>query len=268
MTATRRGRGCFTRPMGDTRTGTPNPGRRAADALAFVALCAALIAAAIAIPSAGASRAKVIGHTKHTPGATCPKRCKVVGRVTAFMTVADGKKQPFRVPQDGKLVAWAVDLGKPTNTKQDPQRDTLGDLFGNKQFGKQPTGRIAVLKHKKKRKYKLLRESPTQELGRVLGRKQLFTLNKPLTVREGNIVAFTSPTWTPNFHQRHLDAKDDKWRASRRKDNCAPKSGDPEDVRRFARASHAQQKVGTVHNYECHYTHARVLYWAYLAPSK
>ncbi|MFL5892212.1 MAG: hypothetical protein ACJ75I_05660 [Solirubrobacterales bacterium] len=256
--------------MGETRTTTiRGTRRRTTYVLAFAALCAALVLVAVAIPSADASRAKVIGNTKHTPGPACPKGCKVIGRVTGFMTVADGKKRPYRAREDGKIVAWSVDLGKPSNTKKNPQRNNLGALFGNEQFGKQPTARIAVLKHKKKRSYKLLRQSPVMELGGVLGQKETFTLAKPLTVREGNIVAITSPTWTPNFHQRHLNASDNKWRASRRKDNCSPPDKPTEEqVRRFVRKSHAHQKVGTVHNYECLYSHARLLYWAYYVPTK
>lgn len=253
----------FTNSMGETRTITPSPRRRAAWVLAFAALCAALVAA-IGISSAGASKAKVIGHTKHTPGPTCPKRCKAIGRVTAFMTVADGRKQPFRVERDGKLVAWSVDLGKPDKV----QRNSFGTLFENKALGQQPTGRIAVIKHKSGRSYKLLRQSPVMKLGNTLGRKQIFTLNKPLTVRKGDIVAFTSPTWTPNFHQRHLKAEDNKWRASRRKNNCVPEDSTDTAIRRFARKSHAHQNVGKVRDYECLYSHARLLYWAYFVPNQ
>jgi hypothetical protein len=259
--------------MGETMTTTRSASHRGAYALAFAALCAVLVAAT-AISSAGASTAKVIGHTKHTPGATCPnakhpKKCNVIGRVTGFMTVADGKQHPFRVEQDGKLVAWAVDLGRPTDKHGLNERTYFGTLFENKQFGSQPTGRIAVLKHKNGVSYKLLRQSPVVGLGNVLGRKQIFTLNKPLPVRKGSIVAFTSPTWTPNFTDIHLTNQDNKWRGSRKKDNCGPK--DPtsdKSKRRFARNSHAHQKVGSIHTYECRYSGGRLLYWAYFVPKK
>jgi len=254
--------------MGDTKKTTTHLTRRLGIALAFTALCAALVAV-IGIPSAGAINAKVIGHTKHTPKPACPNkkhpnRCKAIGRVTGFMTVADGEKHPFRVQRDGKLVAWAVDVSKPVKS----QRNTFAAFFENKQFGKQPTGRIAVLKHKDKLSYKLLRQSPTMGLGSVLGRKQIFTLDKPLSVRKGDIVAFTSPTWTPNFASRRLSAKDEKWRASRTKDNCGPKKNTQRAKMRFARNSHPQQKVDSVHDYECLYVHGRILYWAYFVPKK
>jgi hypothetical protein len=258
--------------MGETRTITLGARRRAVTLLSFAALCVVLVAA-IGIPSAGASRAKVIGQTKHTPKASCPNvkaptKCNVIGRVTGFMTRADGKKQPFRVKQDGKLVAWAVDLGKPTNKHKLGELKFFGALFQNKQYGNQPTGRIAVLKHRKKLRYKLRRQSPTVELGSAMGRKEIFTLNKPLTVRKGDLVAFSSPTWTPNFTNVGVSASGNKWRASRKKDNCEPKGTTDKAKRRFARNSHAHQKVGSTHNYECLYSGGRIVYWAYLAPNK
>jgi hypothetical protein len=253
--------------MAETK-GKTNPIRRLGYALAFAALCGTMVAV-IGLGSAGAINAKVMGRTKQTPKAACPNkthpnRCKVIGRVTGFMTVADGDKHPFRVQRDGKLVAWAVDLGKPR--KDD--RNSFGTLFENKDFGKQPTGRIAVLKHKDKLSYKLRHQSPTMGLGGVLGRKQIFTLDKPLSVRKGDIVAFTSSTWTSNFASRHLSVKDDQWRASRTKDNCAPANASDRARMRFARKSHPQQDVGSEHDYECLYTHGRILYWAYFVPNK
>lgn len=259
--------------MGETRTSTRNARRRAACALGFAALCAALVAA-IAIPSAGASKAKVIGHTKHTPGPACPNlkntdKCQVIGRVTGFMTRADGRKHPFRVPSDGHIVAWAVDLGRPTDKHNANERTYFGTLFMNKQLGKQITGRVAVLKHKKGRSYKLKHQSPIIGLDKSLGRKTIFTLNKPMGVRKGDIVAFTSPTWTPNFAYQGLSSKDNKWRGSRKKDNCAPPNNPTEkQKRRFARHSHAHQKVGSTRTYECLYTGGRLLYWAYFVPNK
>jgi hypothetical protein len=262
----------FTNSMGETRTTTATPRRRTAYVLAFAALCAALVAA-IAIPSAGARDVKVLGKTKHTPRPACPNldhpsRCKAIGRVTGFMTVADGRKHPFRVKEDGKLVAWALDVSKPANTKKNPQRNSFGGLFKNKEFGEKPTARIAVIKHKGGVSYKLLRQSPTVALGGVLGQKEVFTLKKPLTVRKGNIVAFTSPTWTPNFAQRHLEPSENKWRASRRKNNCGPKDNSDEAKVRFARKSHAHQNKGSERDYECLYTHGRIIYWAYVVPNK
>ena len=68
--------------------------------------------------------------------------------------------------------------------------------------------------------YKLLRQSPVVNLSGDLGRKLIFTLDKPLRIRKGEVVALTVPTWASNFAghiSRHKD-----WRASRSRRNCAP----------------------------------------------
>ena len=57
--------------MTGTIESTTGPRRRARRALAFAALCAALIGV-IAVSSAGARDAKVLGKTKRTPSPDCP----------------------------------------------------------------------------------------------------------------------------------------------------------------------------------------------------
>ena len=57
-----------------------------------------------------------------------------------------------------------------------------------------------------------------------------------------------------------MSASQNQWRASRKKDNCAPKKNTDASKRRFARNSHAHQKVGTTRSYDCNYTGGRLLY--------
>jgi hypothetical protein len=248
--------------MTGTISSTTGPRRRVRQAMAFAALCAALVGV-LAVSSAGARDAKVLGKTKHTPSPDCPKDtarhpCEGVGSVTGFPLVAGGKKRPMNVPEKGKLVAWAIDLSRPNKS----QRDFFGDLFQSEGQGKKPTARIAVIKHQRRHDYKLLRQSPVVNLSGALGRRQLFTLDKPLRIRKGQIVALTVPTWASNFAS-HINRRNNKWRASRSRRNCAPRSSDESDVRRFARQSKPQQKVGSVRGYGCDYNSARLLYWAY-----
>ena len=114
------------------------------------------------------------------------------------------------------------------------------------------------------KKYKLLRQSPTVKLGGALGRKEIFTLDKPLRIRKGQVVALTFPTWASNFALNIEPAQDNQWRASRKK-KCGPEQH--EQDQRFAKKSKPQQKVGSVRHYSCDYTAARLLYWAYYVPS-
>jgi hypothetical protein len=237
--------------------------------LCFAALCAALLGVAV-VSTAGAKSAQVLGHTKHSPPPACqPKKprntCEAVGRVTGFPLVADGKKRPFNVHKSGHLVAWAIDVAKPTK----PESNTLGGLFKSDQFGKAPTARLSIIKQQKHkhRSYRLVRQSPVVNLSRTLGGKELFTLNKPLKVRKGQIVALTYPTWAPNFAFNGISTHDNKWRGSRsKKEGCAPKSSDSKVVARWIRRTKPQTKVGSKRAYGCDYTGARLLYWAYFVP--
>jgi hypothetical protein len=251
--------------MTGTNPSTTGPRRRARPLLVFGALCAMLIAV-VAVSSAGAKPAKVLGKTKHTPKPSCPDRhkpngCQGVGRVTGFPLVADGVKRPFRVQKNGKLVAFAIDLSRPTKD----QRTFFGTIFKGNKFGKAPSARVAVLRQnpKHRRQYKLLRQSATVNLSDALGRKVVFTLDKPLRIRKGQTVALSYPSWASNFAHNNLNAHDNQWRASRSKKKCAPPSGDAAAVKHWARNSKAQQKVGSTRTYGCDYTGGRLLYWAY-----
>jgi hypothetical protein len=250
-------------PMTGTSQSTPGPRRRARPLLVFAALCAALIAV-VAVSSAGAKSAKVLGKTKHTPSPSCPKACQGVGRVTGFPLVADGVKRPFRAKKNGKIVAWAVDLAKPSKN----QRNFFGTIFKGSKFGKAPSARLAVIKQNKhhRHKYKLLRQSPTVNLSGALGQKELVTLDKPLRLRKGQTVALSYPSWAANFAHTGLSSNDNQWRASRSKKKCAPTSSNPDAVKHWARNSRSQQKVGSTRNYGCDYTGGRLLYWAYYVP--
>ncbi len=248
--------------MTGTIESTPGRRRRARQAIGFAAACMAVLGV-IAVSSAGARDAQVLGKTKRTPSPDCPADtmrdpCEGVGSVTGFPLLAGGEKRPMYVRETGKLVAWAIDLSKPKKS----QREFFGDLFQSDRFGRKPTARIAVIKHGKRRRYKLVRQSPVVSLSGALGRKQVFTLDKPLRVRKGQVVALTVPTWASNFAS-HISERKNKWRASRSRRNCAPRSSDEADVRRFARNSRPQQKLGSVRGYGCDYTSARLLYWAY-----
>jgi len=249
--------------MGDTKTTTTDLKRRLGYGLAFAALCAALVAV-ISIPSADAINAKVMGRTKQTPKPSCPSKgkngpCSAIGSVTGYMTKADGKKHPFHVFKEGAIVAWAIDLSKPDKT----ERNVFATLFENETFGPHPSARISVLKAKAHHKYKLVKQSPALDLKRFLGRKQIFTLNKPLRVRKGQVVALTTPTWASDFAVP-LSAQGNQWRASRKKGRCNTDKQHRENIT----ASRPQQKVGSIRRYDCLYTGARLLYWAYFVPKK
>jgi hypothetical protein len=242
-------------------TGTTHTsrGRPRTSHFLFAAACAAVIAIAL-VASAGAKSAKVLGKTRNTPPPACPKACQGVGRVTGFPLRADGVRRPFNIHHGGRIVAFALDLSKPTKN----QRNFFGTIFKSPKFGKDPSARLAVIKRKgRHHDYKLLRQSPAVNLSRALGRKEVFTLDKPLRVRKGQIVALSYPSWASNFAFKGLSARRNEWRASRSRHKCAPKSGSTSDVKRWARRSGPQQKIRSVRTYGCDYKRGRLLYWAY-----
>ena len=250
-----------------TETTHSTHGRRGRILLAFAALCAALVTVA-AVSIAGATTAKVLGRTKNTPPPACPNKsntsqCRVVGRVTGFPLMADGVKRPLNVHKNGHIVAWSIDLSRPTKDES----DSLGTLFRNDRFGKKPTARISIIKKKQTgRDYKLVRQSPTINLKGALGQKEIFTLDQPLKVRKGQIVAISYPTWAPNFAFAGLNTNANQWRSSRTRGSCSPRNNSSRAIKRWVHTSKAQQKAGSTRTYGCDYTGARLLYWAYFVP--
>jgi hypothetical protein len=249
--------------MGETKTTHTGLRRRLGYALAFTALCAGLVAM-VGLQSADAITAKVMGRTKQTPKPSCLAKdqndaCSAIGSVTGYMTKADGKKHPFHVFKNGSIVAWAIDLSRPDKS----ERNVFATLFESEAFGKHASARISILKAKSHHRYKLVKESPAIDLQRFLGRKQIFTLNKPLRVRKGQVVALTVPTWTSNFALPVSD-QENQWRSSRKKGRCNVDKDHPDNIK----SSRPQQKVGSQRRYDCVYSGGRLLYWAYFVPKK
>ena len=213
-------------------------------------LCALIAAVGVA----SATPAKTLGKTSRTPEPSCPKTpCEAVGSVTGFQMIADGTRAPFKAREDGFIVGWAVDLSNPNKS----QTDFFADFYESNQFGTTPTARIAVLKRKEERDYKLKSQSPVVTLGSVLGTKQTFTLTDPLKIRKGEFLALTIPTWAPSFAVNQAGPTN-VWRSSRADGKCSGtaniKDGKP------------QQKVGSERSYGCDYKTARLLYWGFYTP--
>jgi hypothetical protein len=240
--------------------------------LAFAALCACLLAAAAVLASlaqgAGNKKPKVLGKTEHTPRALCPQQpaesqnpatikrpCFVIGSVTGFELKADGRRHVMRAPSDGTIVSWAVQLAKPNKL----ERNAFGaqDFFGTKRFGKEATGRIGILAARKKGTYKLVRQSPAVKLNQSLGELHYITLDKPLKIKKGELVALTTQTWIPVLTTAQY-APQSTWRASRSAKKCNGKEN--------AINAKPQTKVGSIRAYGCIFT-ARLVYWAYYVPS-
>jgi hypothetical protein len=250
-------------------------------ALAFAAPCAALIAAAAALtPLADAdnTRPRTLGDAKgHTPRPLCPQQpserqnptsitrpCFVTGSITGFQLKANGEHHVTRAPSGGKIVAWAIWLGHPNKL----ERNAFGarSFFGTKRFGKEATARIGVITSKKHGTYKLLRQTPAMKLDQAFGEFHYITLDAPLKIKKGQIVALTTQTWIPALVSEPF-AKQSSWRSSAGRKKCI-KPGQPPDLRRRrAIDARPQTKIGSTRSYGCIYTD-RLLYWAYYVPGR
>lgn len=240
--------------------------------IAALAVLGALVALAMAIPSADGAEsrpAKLLGKTGKNPAPSCkhpPADCFAIGRVTGFMTKINGKKRPMVAPRNGKIVAWAIRLGrKPSKKEPQPvsQWEFFANLWGSERFGKGPTARISILRRikrgKDKGKMKLVRQSPVVKLNNLFRQQTFITLERPLRIRKGEIVALTTDTWLVNLVSsaaRPNRAGDSSWRASRTQCTAAG-----------ARNSKAHRKVGTTRRYGCQFSD-RLLYWASFVPNR
>jgi hypothetical protein len=226
---------------------------RTAAAVGFaVLLLCLLVGFAVHAGSADAKNATKLGATKKTPAPACPKSCAVAATETAFQTVADGKGSPFKVPSDGRIVAWSVNLGAPV----DADLNFFNGLFPDNKYKGHPAARLSILKPKGQGKYKLTKQSPSITLDSRLGTDPIIALGKPLKVKKGQRVAITIPTWAP-FFQQGLPSGDNQWIASREPGKCS--NGEAKNAK-------PQQKIGSTRNYGCRFNGERLLYWAFFVP--
>lgn len=255
---------CFDQivPMPVPRQTAGRPAQRRAAVIAgALTLLLALLGVALATDEADGRRAKVLGNTKRTPKPACPNNCSATAHVTGYQLRADGKRGLFKVKRTGHLVAWSVKLGgKPSKSDLDSFRSNAG----HERLGRGPVARISVLKKVKKgrARFRLAKQTPTVRLGNSYGESPIITLDKPLKVRRGRVIALTVPTWLPNFAT--AGTRGDLWRASRNRRRCNVETLDDPNFRR----SSPQMKRGSTRTYGCKYRGARLLYWGYVVPRR
>jgi hypothetical protein len=244
-----------------------NTGSRRAWALILLACLFATLVAILAPGAANSAplRVLVLGETPETPKPSCPGKyvngkpvapfCLVEGHVTGFQSMAGEIAEPYEAPFDGKVVAWSITLSRPSARKTDTRIDEISAF--NKLLGEPAEARIGVLRPVPKTnppEYKLVRQGPAQILNPYFGTTPIFTLDRPLVVLKGQIVALTVPTWAPMFAAEA--SAEDKWRGSRQRKHCT----EEEDIKK----GRPQQGIGSTRKYGCSYTGARLLYTATL----
>jgi len=214
-------------------------------------ICAAAGAAlvlSLLVPAVSAARVTELGGTDlGTP--SCPSNpCLAVTRTTGFQLLLSGRRNPFVAPRTGRIVAFTLRLGKPTQKQID---------FFNQQSGGKASARIAVLRQIRSNRpgvvlYRLQAQSDPFLLEKYFGMTVQFPLYTSLLVRRGYVVALSIQTWAPALGVNGLD-NTSSWRASRVK----PCSDNPE-------RQPPQITAGSTRQYFCTYRPARLTYSATL----
>lgn len=200
-----------------------------------------LVLGLVAASPAGA-RVIELGAPEGAPAPSCPADpCQAVSRTTGYQAGAGETDNPFRAPADGRIVAWSMTLGDPSQSQRDFFEDRLG--------GEASAG-ITVLRSGPKLTGRVLAQSPIRRLTPFFGTTVQFPLVQSLRVREGHVVALTVPTWAPALALGL--ARDNSWRASRR---SQPRSRCMDTSRQSA-----QRRVGGLTRFVCRYPTARLTY--------
>jgi hypothetical protein len=197
---------------------------------------------------AGPARAEVreVGGSDEALGAepSCPYHCVAVARVTGFPVQTGSVKNPMRINEPGRVVAFSLKLGKPTQDQ---------NTFFAGQFSAGSRVRLSVLRPLPGKRYRLLDQSAVVEVNTLFGSNPTFPLEKPLVVEKRNVVALTVITWVPAF-ATELDSTN-SWRSTR-PGNCDSSA-----------EQGAQQKLRSVRTFACFQRTSRPLYSATFIPA-
>ena len=205
-------------------------------------LVAALSAAALAFSTSTPASAKIVevGRTDVAPA--CPATpCLALSRTTGYQVKVADERNAFVVPEDGKIVAWSIALGKPT-------AEQIG--FFDKNFGGTASARLTVLRAGNTLYSRTVTQTPVQKLQPYLGQVVQFPLGRALNVKKGYVIALTVPTWAPALTPLLTDHS--SWRASRPGGKCSD-----------LESQTAQMSLNLVAQYRCLYK-ARLTYSATL----
>src|SRR3954462_9283674 len=139
----------------------------------FIGL-AALVAALVTAAPASAKIVEV-GRTDAAPA--CPASpCLAVSRTTGYQIKVADERGSVAVPEDGKIVAWTIALGKPTTEQV---------AFFDKGLGGPASARITVLRPGKTLFSRVVSQSPIQPLSTFFGQTVQFPLGRALNVKKG-----------------------------------------------------------------------------------
>ena len=222
----------------------------------FLLLTCALAAGSAVLTPAASARIVELGSVADAASLNCPgtteSPCVAAVRMTGYQgRSSGGPKNPYYIRRDGLLMAFTVQLAKPTAEEV---------KFFNDNFGTPSSARISVLRRGTTRKtrldHRLIAQSQSFQLDRYFGSKPTFVFDRPIPVKKGNWIAITVPTWAPLLSTNL--ARTNWWRSSRAKGSCEP----PKSLEQFA-----MQDLRDVNKFGCTYHGARLLYTVTYVPS-
>jgi hypothetical protein len=206
--------------------------------MAIVACCVALAAPAVA-------SADIIEIGKLDPPAvpSCPGQpCLAVSRTTGYQVKVGATRGLMTVPQDGRIVAWTISLGKPGKKQTD---------FFDSKLGGESQAQLTILNPRRKLRSRAVAQGDLQTLTPFFGTTAQFALTKSIPVKKGWVVALSVPTWAPALAVGL--GTDTSWRASRGRGTCDDTS-----------TQTAQTLPNQLAQYFCLYRTARLTYSATL----
>ena len=128
--------------------------------------------------------------------------------MTGFQTSIGKLQNPFVAPEDGEIVAWSLKQGKPRKA----DRRAFNEEFGP------PKARIGILRRSRgpaaRRATSCCARARSRTSARSSASTTTFSLDAPLAIRQGEIVALTIKSWAPAFAVGQGAASE--WMASRR----------------------------------------------------
>lgn len=197
----------------------------------------------LALPAAAPAKVIQLG-SKIPPGpVSCPEDCQALSRVTGYQGRAGNIRDPFLIRRAGKIIAFTVRLGDPT---EDQVRFFEEDL----RLG-EPRVMVSVLRRGKTRRtrnrHRLLAQSEAFRIKPYFGSAPTFVFEKPIRVTRRSIVALTTPTWAPALTVGL--GRDHWWRSSRRGGRC-------DNVSQRAQ----QVELTSIKTFGCTYRTARLYY--------
>jgi hypothetical protein len=189
---------------------------------AFKLILCALVATALT-PALASAKIVEVGGALPTAFPSCPSDCTVMTRASGYQARVGASRSVDTVPRNGSIVAWTLALGKPG-----PKQTAF--FVNTIKLAATPQARLTILGRNgtKKLHYRVVAQGPLVNLTPYLGQTVQFPLPTSIPVKQGWIVAVTTPTWAPILSENLSGTM--AWRNSRPATGCKPLVNPPPDV--------------------------------------